>query len=105
MIIIPLILVLVTLCQISSAFNLPLRGALKARLTSSHVLHMNNKEEDSSSAGAAATPKVLNKFSRTITIPPNQGASQAMLYATGLTPDTMKLPQVRELCFSPSGTM
>ena len=37
---------------------------------------------------------ILNKFSRTITEPPKQGASQAMLYATGLDPDTIKLPQV-----------
>ena len=37
---------------------------------------------------------VLNKYSRTITEPPSQGASQAMLYATGLTPDTINAPQV-----------
>ena len=37
---------------------------------------------------------ILNKFSRTITEPPSQGASQAMLYATGLTPQTMSSPQV-----------
>ncbi len=37
---------------------------------------------------------VLNKFSRIITEPPKQGASQAMLYATGLDPETIKLPQV-----------
>eukprot|EP01035_Chromulina_nebulosa_P016879 gene16879-22367_t len=37
---------------------------------------------------------VLNKYSRTITEPPSQGASQAMLYATGLTPSTKSLPQV-----------
>jgi len=37
---------------------------------------------------------VLNKFSRTITEPPSQGASQAMLYATGLTPETINFPQV-----------
>jgi dihydroxy-acid dehydratase len=37
---------------------------------------------------------ILNKYSRTITEPPSQGASQAMLYATGLTPDTMTNPQV-----------
>ena len=36
----------------------------------------------------------LNKYSRTITEPPSQGASQAMLYATGLTPDTITNPQV-----------
>eukprot|EP01038_Epipyxis_sp_PR26KG_P005637 gene5637-7783_t len=37
---------------------------------------------------------ILNKFSRTITEPPSQGASQAMLYATGLTPESMKSAQV-----------
>lgn len=37
---------------------------------------------------------VLNKYSRIITEPPSQGASQAMLYATGLTPKTMSSPQV-----------
>lgn len=40
------------------------------------------------------TNVVLNKFSRTITEPPSQGASQAMLYATGLTPETINFPQV-----------
>jgi len=37
---------------------------------------------------------VLNKYSRTITEPPSQGASQAMLYATGLTPETINRPQI-----------
>lgn len=37
---------------------------------------------------------VLNKYSRTITEPPSQGASQAMLYATGLTPEKISSPQV-----------
>ena len=37
---------------------------------------------------------ILNKYSRVITEPPSQGASQAMLYATGLTPETMKSAQV-----------
>jgi dihydroxy-acid dehydratase len=36
----------------------------------------------------------LNKYSSRITEPKSQGASQAMLYATGLTPEQMKLPQV-----------
>ena len=39
-------------------------------------------------------PNVLNKYSRTITEPPSQGASQAMLYGTGLTEKTIHLPQV-----------
>lgn len=38
--------------------------------------------------------KGLNKYSKTITEPKSQGASQAMLYATGLTPDTIQNPQV-----------
>lgn len=37
---------------------------------------------------------VLNKFSRRITQPKSQGASQAMLYATGLQPEDMDKPQV-----------
>ncbi len=36
----------------------------------------------------------LNKFSSRITEPPSQGASQAMLIATGLSQDELKLPQV-----------
>ena len=37
----------------------------------------------------------LNKFSSRITQPKSQGASQAMLYATGLTEEDMHKPQVR----------
>ena len=36
----------------------------------------------------------LNKFSSRITQPPSQGASQAMLYATGMTDEDMKKAQV-----------
>lgn len=43
---------------------------------------------------AEAEKLILNKYSRIITEPPSQGASQAMLYATGLTPETIALPQV-----------
>ena len=43
---------------------------------------------------AEADKLILNKYSRIITEPPSQGASQAMLYATGLTPETIALPQV-----------
>ena len=38
----------------------------------------------------------LNKYSKTITEPPSQGASQAMLHATGLNSSQLKLPQVRD---------
>jgi dihydroxy-acid dehydratase len=36
----------------------------------------------------------LNKYSRTITQPKKQGASQAQLYATGLSEEEMNKPQV-----------
>jgi dihydroxy-acid dehydratase len=36
----------------------------------------------------------LNRYSRRITEPPSQGASQAMLFATGLTPEDLTKPQV-----------
>ena len=36
----------------------------------------------------------LNKYSSRVTEPKSQGASQAMLYATGMTDDDMKKPQV-----------
>lgn len=37
---------------------------------------------------------VMNKYSRTLTAPKSQGASQAMLYATGLKEEDMGKPQV-----------
>ena len=40
------------------------------------------------------TEQMLNKFSSRITQPPSQGASQAMLYATGLQPDDLNKGQV-----------
>jgi len=41
-----------------------------------------------------AEEKQLNRISATITQPKSQGASQAMLYATGLTEEDMNKPQV-----------
>ena len=46
-------------------------------------------------AGAAATAAGLNKYSARITQPKSQGASQAMLYATGLKEDDMNKAQAR----------
>ncbi len=37
---------------------------------------------------------ILNKYSSRITQPKSQGASQAMLFATGMSPDDMNRPQV-----------
>lgn len=38
----------------------------------------------------------MNRFSRTLTQKKSQGASQAMLYATGLTTEDMNKAQVRQ---------
>ena len=46
-------------------------------------------------AGAAATAAGLNKYSARITQPKSQGASQAMLYATGLKEEDMNKAQAR----------
>jgi hypothetical protein len=40
----------------------------------------------------------LNKYSSRITQPKSQGASQAMLYATGLNEQDMNRPQARSRC-------
>lgn len=47
-----------------------------------------------SSSHSAGGEKKLNKYSSRITAPASQGGSQAMLYATGLTSEDMKKPQV-----------
>jgi len=47
-----------------------------------------------SDSNAANEKKILNKYSRIITEPKSQGASQAMLYATGLVEETINNPQV-----------
>ena len=48
-------------------------------------------------AGAAAVAAGLNKYSARITQPKSQGASQAMLYATGLKEEDMNKPQASPL--------
>lgn len=50
--------------------------------------------EEGSKAFKTEIPAGLNKYSGHITQPKSQGASQAMLYATGLKPDDMSKPQV-----------
>jgi dihydroxy-acid dehydratase len=53
--------------------------------------------EEVLTAGSKGTdvPPGLNKYSSRITQPKSQGASQAMLYGTGLTEADMNKPQVR----------
>ncbi|KAL1952573.1 hypothetical protein VTO42DRAFT_4802 [Malbranchea cinnamomea] len=51
-------------------------------------------QDDSSSSSSRPHDRPLNAVSRHITQPKSQGASQAMLYATGLEPADMAKPQV-----------
>jgi len=53
-------------------------------VTSTSKLYMSEEDEG----------PVMNKWSRTLTGPKSQGASQAMLYATGLKEEDMNKPQV-----------
>ncbi|KAJ0398870.1 hypothetical protein ATCC90586_009801 [Pythium insidiosum] len=48
----------------------------------------------SRSGGGADDDRVLNRYSSRVTQPKAQGASQAMLYATGLTEEDMSKPQI-----------
>lgn len=58
-------------------------------------------EEQKMPSPTEEMPPNLNKYSRRITQPKSQGASQAMLYATGLTEEDMNKPQVTHcLCSS-----
>ena len=50
--------------------------------------------ENSAIAKAKSMTNELNKFSKRITQPKSQGASQAMLYGTGMTPEDMNKAQV-----------
>ena len=45
-------------------------------------------------ASNGKVPKGLNKYSSKVTQPKSQGASQAMLYATGISESDMDKPQV-----------
>ncbi|HEX4143489.1 MAG TPA: dihydroxy-acid dehydratase [Pirellulales bacterium] len=53
-----------------------------------------SKPATTAPARPARAETVLNKYSRHITQPKSQGASQAMLYGTGMTEDDMQKPQV-----------
>ncbi|KAF3808416.1 putative dihydroxy-acid dehydratase [Colletotrichum gloeosporioides] len=65
-----------------------LRAATRHSFASSHARLL------STTAARRADDSKLNKVSATITQPKSQGASQAMLYATGLTEDDMNKAQV-----------
>jgi len=52
------------------------------------ILTMSSEDDDAGAEG------VMNKFSSVLTAPKSQGASQAMLFATGLKREDMSKPQV-----------
>ena len=71
----------------------PARRALSAQCAAAPVKEV---LEDGSKGFRGDVPPGLNKYSGHITQPKSQGASQAMLYATGLVEDDMNKPQVGE---------
>jgi dihydroxy-acid dehydratase len=76
-------------------YILPLLLALGWKQTSAfHFPSVNRLSFTSFQLNMGSDMKGLNKYSKTITEPKSQGASQAMLYATGLTPETIQNPQV-----------
>jgi len=62
----------------------PMNSSLRLAVKPKTVLKMADEDEE----------VIMNRYSRTLTGPKSQGASQAMLYATGLTEDDMVKPQV-----------
>lgn len=64
------------------------------------VMAQGNVQEVLEKASAGNNPDIpagLNKYSSRITQPKSQGASQAMLYATGLNEGDMNKPQVHSM--------
>ena len=53
-----------------------------------------NDASSSSSSSSSTGGPILNRYSSTLTQPKKQGASQAMLYATGLKPEDLCKAQV-----------
>jgi hypothetical protein len=63
------------------------------RLQSRRALSSSTRRSKPADEGASSADG-LNKTSRHVTLPKSQGASQAMLYATGLQPEDMHKAQV-----------
>ncbi|KAK9451712.1 dihydroxy-acid/6-phosphogluconate dehydratase [Limtongia smithiae] len=72
---------------------LPLRSAFAARPSFPQSRWFSSSQSTSSDNGKSS-PNDLNKYSAEITLPKSQGASQAMLYATGFSDDDFKKGQV-----------
>ena len=66
---------------------------IPSTLTSTRTSRLQALYASGNNEGDGSTPE-LNKYSKTITQPKSQGASQAMLYATGITEKDMAKAQV-----------
>lgn len=72
-------------------------GLSKQRLKTSAIAAPEKEAEIYSTPSSNGTvPKGLNKYSSKVTQPKSQGASQAMLYATGISESDMDKPQASE---------
>lgn len=80
-------------------FGRPSTCTLRPRRGSVRVNAIAEVLKEGSHAANPEVPPGLNKFSARITQPKSQGASQAMLYGTGLTEEDMSKPQVMNLCW------
>ena len=74
--------------------QIAINHASKKRLRVSAVAAPAIEETMATPSHKPDVPKGLNRYSSKVTQPKSQGASQAMLYATGLTEDDMDKPQV-----------
>ena len=65
-----------------------------ASLARQRASHVHQRTFSTTTKADTPTTKILNKYSSTLTGPDAHGAAKAMLYATGITPNTMHYPQV-----------
>src|SRR6476620_11159246 len=69
-------------------------GKLVSRVNSAKTSVDSTSHSPLSTHDSPLTMPALNKYSSHVTQPKSQGASQAMLYGTGTTPDDMNKAQV-----------
>src|SRR5258707_5163137 len=62
--------------------------------TTKPIARLNQNLQLTSQPTYRSPPMPLNQYSAHVTQPKSQGASQAMLFGTGLTPEDMQKPQV-----------
>lgn len=80
-------------CQ-NGTLNLSRRFPTRQRKQSKTIYAVADVLEQGAPSSGADVPPGLNKWSARITQPKSQGASQAMLYGTGMSEADMNKPQV-----------